>query len=120
MRKLSPQTASLHTEEGGPERKCPREMARLIAFEGNVQRNGSQFNMLARREPRCDGEGRGLRGAVVEGTDECNDPNEHDGAEAVHRLVRKVDQVSTLPQLLRCVGSLSHWRGHRRVFLDRG
>ena len=97
------------------EMKRPASSRSKETFKG-----ASQFNMLARREPRCDGEGRGLRGAVVEGTDECNDPNEHDGAEAVHRLVRKVDQVSTLPQLLRCVGSLSHWRGHRRVFLDRG
>ena len=43
-----------------------------------------RLNMLARLERRCDGEGRrGGRHRLVEGSDECNDPEEDEGAEAL-------------------------------------
>ena len=57
-----------------------------------INGNGAVIkHAVARLEPRCDGEGRrGGRHRLVEGSDECNDPEEEEGAEAltaVHHLV---------------------------------
>ena len=72
---------------GGSERKCPKERP----VPHRIQRKRARFNTLARREPLCDREGRGLRG-LVESSNECDDSNEDEGPEAhraVHRLVRR-------------------------------
>ena len=55
-------------------------------------RTGPVQHAGARSEPRCDGKGdRALR-RLVESSNDCNDSNEDEGAEAhraVHRLVRR-------------------------------
>ena len=82
-----PKTAKRH--RGGVSQRGYARKERPVPHR--MQRKRARFNMLARREPLCDGEGRGLRG-LVEGSNECHDSNEDEGPEAhraVHRLVRR-------------------------------
>ena len=86
-----PKTAMRH-QGGGPKMKCPRNPSASSSSNEMFKGNGPWSNKLALREPRFDGEGRGLHGLLVEGSKECNDSKEDDGAEAhraVHRLARR-------------------------------
>jgi hypothetical protein len=81
---------------------------RAVAHQN--QRERARFrphglNMLARRELRWDGEGRrGRCDRLVEGSNECNDPKEDEGTEAlgaVHRLAMEGrSSEHTLSQLV--------------------
>ena len=80
----------LRASEGGGWLK--RKRCRKGGLPHRMQRDGNgpaRFNKRVRREPHCVGKGRqGLR-RLVEGSGECNDPDEDEGAEAhtaVHRL----------------------------------
>ena len=74
------------TEKGWLVRVLPKEQAAASGSKGA----GPWLNTLARLERRCcDGEGRrGRRDRPVEGSEECNDPEEDEGAEALRAALR--------------------------------
>ena len=92
----------------------PKELPAASESKGT----GPHCYTLSRLERRCDGEGRqGGRGRLVEDSNECNDPKEDEGTEAlraVHRLVRDKSSEHAFAASRVSIGSLS-LRGHTGV-----